>query len=80
MCMAGRAGGQYLHRTGIQYHFQNKGYSTFEAYLADLRQSKRKAVRQARPGWFVEVFAGGIATGSWVAVRTESSLQYTITT
>ncbi|KAL6766997.1 hypothetical protein ACKKBG_A38170 [Auxenochlorella protothecoides x Auxenochlorella symbiontica] len=48
MCMAGRAGGQYLHRTGIQYHFQNKGYSTFEAYLADLRQSKRKAVRQER--------------------------------
>lgn len=36
----------YLQRTGIQYHWENRGYLTFEDFLADLKQSKRKNIRQ----------------------------------
>ena len=36
----------YLQRSGIQYHWENRGYTTFEDFLADLRQSKRKNIRQ----------------------------------
>lgn len=38
----------YLQRSGIQYHWENRGYTTFEDFLADLRQSKRKNIRQER--------------------------------
>ena len=40
------AGVGYLQRNGIQYHWENRGYSTFEDFLADLKQSKRKNIRQ----------------------------------
>ena len=40
------AGLGYLQRNGIQYHWENRGYSTFEDFLADLKQSKRKNIRQ----------------------------------
>lgn len=36
----------YLQRTGIQYHWENRNYVTFEDFLADLKQSKRKNIRQ----------------------------------
>lgn len=36
----------FMQRMGIQYHWDNNGYSTFEDYLSDLKQSKRKSVRQ----------------------------------
>lgn len=36
----------YLQRTGIQYHWENRNYITFEDFLADLKQSKRKNIRQ----------------------------------
>lgn len=32
---------------------ENRGYSTFEHFLADLKQSKRKSIRQVR-GWHCE--------------------------
>ena len=39
----------FLQRTGLQYHWQNNGYETFEDFLADLKQPKRKAIRQVGP-------------------------------
>eukprot|EP00951_Prasinocladus_malaysianus_P011069 scaffold81723_cov40-Prasinocladus_malaysianus.AAC.1 len=36
----------YLPRVGIQYHWQNKGYTNFNDFLMDLKQSKRKSIRQ----------------------------------
>lgn len=33
-------------RRGIQYHWDNEGYSSFEDFLAQLKQSKRKSIRQ----------------------------------
>jgi predicted N-acyltransferase len=35
-------------RRGIQFHWENDGYSTFEDFLAALKQSKRKNIRQVR--------------------------------
>jgi hypothetical protein len=37
-----------LQRTGEQFHWQNKGYADFEAFLGDLASRKRKAVRKER--------------------------------
>lgn len=36
----------FMSRTGIQYHWDNEGYSTFDDFLAALKQSKRKSIRQ----------------------------------
>ena len=38
----------YLQRSGIQFHWENRGYTTFEDFLSDLKQSKRKNIRQVR--------------------------------
>jgi hypothetical protein len=35
-------------RQGVQLHWRNPGYATFENYLADLRRDKRKKVQQER--------------------------------
>ncbi len=36
----------FLSRVGIQYHWDNEGYSTFDDFLGALKQSKRKNIRQ----------------------------------
>eukprot|EP00878_Enallax_costatus_P021694 GHUV01022984.1.p1 GENE.GHUV01022984.1~~GHUV01022984.1.p1 ORF type:complete len:288 (+),score=39.49 GHUV01022984.1:121-984(+) len=36
----------FQQRRGIQYHWENNGYTTFEDFLSDLKQSKRKSIRQ----------------------------------
>ncbi len=36
----------YLRRTGIQYHWVNKDYGTFDGFLMDLKQSKRNNIRK----------------------------------
>jgi len=38
----------YLTRTGLQYHWFNRGYASFEAFLADLSSQKRKTIRRER--------------------------------
>lgn len=38
----------FLPRLGMQYHWSNQGYASFDEYLATLKQSRRKAIRQAR--------------------------------
>jgi uncharacterized protein len=42
----GEAG--WLRRLGIQYHWLNQGYSSFDDFLAELNSRKRKAVRKER--------------------------------
>ena len=37
-----------LVRTGVQFHWENPGYSDFEAFLAAFNHAKRKKVRQDR--------------------------------
>ncbi|MDF2233528.1 GNAT family N-acetyltransferase [Albimonas sp. CAU 1670] len=37
-----------LQRTGEQFHWRNRGYADFEAFLADLSSRKRKNIRRER--------------------------------
>jgi predicted N-acyltransferase len=46
----------FMLRLGCQYHWTNRGYRTFEDFLADLSSRKRKAIRKERR----EALAGGI--------------------
>ena len=47
----------FLQRTGQQFHFINKGYPDFDAFLANLASRKRKMIRRERKA----ALAGGIA-------------------
>ena len=38
----------WLMRHGVQYHWANRGYSTFDDFLGALRSSKRKVIRKER--------------------------------
>ncbi|CAE7497991.1 unnamed protein product [Symbiodinium necroappetens] len=42
----GRAG--FLQRRGLQYHWHNRGYASFDDFLATLVSRKRKAIRKER--------------------------------
>ena len=42
----GEAG--FLHRIGVQYHFANPGYESFDDFLGALSSRKRKAIRKER--------------------------------
>jgi uncharacterized protein len=54
--VAAFAGAGLAIRTGFQFHWQNRGYADFEAFLAALNHGKRKAIRKERR----EVAAAGI--------------------
>ncbi|SMH59101.1 GNAT family N-acetyltransferase [Azospirillum agricola] len=46
---AGRLGeAGWLRRTGVQYHWENRGYESFDAFLDALNSRKRKAIRKER--------------------------------
>jgi len=45
-------------RRGIQFHWENDGYGCFDDFLAALKQSKRKSIRQVRCGCGVGVGFG----------------------
>jgi predicted N-acyltransferase len=47
----------YLQRTGVQFHWHNRGYGSFEDFLAALASRKRKSIRKERR----EALAGGIS-------------------
>ncbi len=38
----------YLRRTGCQFHWENRGWDDFDAFLADLTHAKRKNIRRER--------------------------------
>ncbi|HVI90234.1 MAG TPA: GNAT family N-acetyltransferase [Dongiaceae bacterium] len=38
----------FLHRIGLQYHWHNDGYATFDDFLAALNSRKRKTIRKER--------------------------------
>ena len=38
----------FLQRTGVQYHWYNRGYDSFEGFLAGLASRKRKQIRKER--------------------------------
>ncbi|KAK9286561.1 hypothetical protein L1049_014960 [Liquidambar formosana] len=38
----------FLQRIGMQYHWKNRNYENFDEFLMDMKQSKRKNIRQER--------------------------------
>lgn len=50
-------GAGFVERLGIQFHFANPGYASFQDFEAALKQSRRKCVRQERK----KVRAAGLA-------------------
>ncbi|KAF7802203.1 Acyl-CoA N-acyltransferase isoform 1 [Senna tora] len=38
----------FLQRMGMQYHWKNRNYKNFDEFLMDMKQSKRKNIRQER--------------------------------
>ena len=38
----------YLQRTDKQFHWENQGYDSFDAFLSELSSSKRKNLRKER--------------------------------
>jgi len=63
----------WLIRHGIQYHWVNRGYAGFDAFLAALASRKRKAIRKersaARDGLEFRTLRGAeIGTGDWDAM------------
>lgn len=41
-------GAGWLQRTGVQYHWENRGYASFDDFLGTLRSGKRKSIRKER--------------------------------
>jgi len=63
----------WLMRHGIQYHWFNRGYASFDEFLAALRSTKRKAIRKeraaAREGLdFVALRGAEIGAAEWDAM------------
>lgn len=64
----------FLTRTGQQFHWQNRGYVSFDDFLATLTSRKRKAVRKEReaalaPGIEIEHLTGpAITEAHWDAM------------
>ena len=56
-----------LQRQGVQYHWHNRGYATFDDFLASLKSGKRKTIRKERArvaaqGLTIEVLTGDALT------------------
>ena len=51
----------YLLRVGLQYHWRNAGYTTFDDYLGQLRSKRRNQVKRERRG----VREQGVTTEVW---------------
>jgi predicted N-acyltransferase len=65
----------WLIRDGIQYHWFNRGYASFDEFLAALRSTKRKTIRRERAaalaGLNVRALRGGeIGPAEWDAMWT----------
>ncbi len=58
-----------LHRTGQQFHWLNKGYDSFDAFLASLSSRKRKSIRKERAR--AQSFGGEIVTLTGDQIRPE---------
>ncbi|OCX65849.1 GNAT family N-acetyltransferase [Thioclava sp. SK-1] len=66
----------YLHRIGQQFHFENRNYSSYDDFLAELSSRKRKALRKERQkaqafgGTIVQLTGDQILPSHWDAFWT----------
>jgi predicted N-acyltransferase len=66
---------RWLIRDGVQYHWFNRGYDSFDDFLAALKHSRRKTIRKERRGVLhgvaIEVLRGSeIGPSEWDAMWT----------
>ncbi len=54
----------WLIRQGIQFHWQNRGYASFDDFLASLNHAKRKAIRKERREVAVQGIAFEVLSGA----------------
>ncbi len=59
----------FLHRVGQQFHWVNRGYDSFDAFLADLSSRKRKTIRRERR--IAQDFGGEIVTLSGTDINAD---------
>lgn len=65
-----------LHRTGQQFHWDNRGYDSFDAFLNDLSSRKRKNIRKERHeaqgfgGEIVQLTGNDLTPAHWDAFWT----------
>ncbi|SOC14006.1 GNAT family N-acetyltransferase [Rhodobacter maris] len=59
----------WLHRTGLQFHWENRGYGSFDDFLATLASRKRKALRKEREK--AQAFGGTIRALAGDEIRPE---------
>lgn len=64
---AGAAG--LLQRTGEQFHFENRGYASFDDFLADLNSRKRKDLRKEREAAIENGIAIDVLSGREIEER-----------
>jgi predicted N-acyltransferase len=63
----------WLQRIGVQYHWQNEGYGSFDDFLSALNARKRKSIKRERRDAqgagleFVTLRGGDIAPAHWAA-------------
>jgi hypothetical protein len=70
--LAGLAAAGFMPRLGLQYHWENRGWSRFEDYLAELRSKRRNQVRRelrrvADAGLALAVRVGDAIPDAWFA-------------
>jgi uncharacterized protein len=59
----------FLQRSGQQFHFFNKGYTDFDAFLSDLASRKRKMIRRERKQALTNGIEIELLTGSSILER-----------
>lgn len=59
----------FLQRTGQQFHFINKGYADFDAFLDDLTSRKRKMIRRERKEALAHGLEIDLLTGSAITEK-----------
>ncbi|WP_136683316.1 GNAT family N-acetyltransferase [Falsirhodobacter xinxiangensis] len=61
--------GELMHRVTRQFHWENRGYASFDAFLADLSSRKRKMIRKEREA--AQGFGGTIRALTGADLRPE---------
>jgi predicted N-acyltransferase len=63
----------FLHRVGLQYHWENRDYGSFEDYLAEFRSKRRTKIRRERRemsdrGIHIRAYSGDEITDELVSI------------
>lgn len=69
-------GNHFLRRTGLQYHWKNKNYKSFEDFLSNLKSRKRKNIIKERQSIIENNISFKIKTGADIKLNDLENLYY----